>query len=198
MHFPCIWTARWRSDAQLGLSRLRGNLSHRHTRSPPGPPAAAWSWIRPVRRWGWETGTENGRVMAKGRRRSLHPAHHKSGRREGWRGDSADSTTAFWWSAACPSWHSAACGLDGDKGGFVHPLSPLARVCVCACLTQGRCVGALGGNGERDNEVRSRGVAVNPCGTASSELQHAVDNLHDLSGATHGPAHTDAITRPGQ
>lgn len=35
---------------------------------------------------------------------------------------------------------------------------------------------------------------MNRCGTASSELQHPVDNLHDLSGVTHGPAQTDAIT----
>ena len=34
---------------------------------------------------------------------------------------------------------------------------------------------------------------MNHCGTVSSELQHAADNLHDLSGVTHGPAHKDAI-----
>lgn len=35
---------------------------------------------------------------------------------------------------------------------------------------------------------------MNHGGTVSSELQHAADNLHDLSGAAHGPAHTDAMT----
>lgn len=32
---------------------------------------------------------------------------------------------------------------------------PSRCVCVCVCLTQGCCVGTLGGNGERDDEVRS-------------------------------------------
>lgn len=73
---------------------------------------------------------------------------------EGWCGDSADSTTASWRSAACPFWHSAVCGLDGHTDEFVYQMSPLL-VCVCVCLTQGCCVGALGGNGERYDEVRS-------------------------------------------
>lgn len=84
-------------------------------------------------------------MMARGRRRSLHPAHHKSGRREGRRGDSAGSTTAFGWSAACPFWHSAACGLGGDKSGFVHPVSPLPPgVCVRECARVSPRAAALG------------------------------------------------------
>lgn len=88
-------------------------------------------------------------ARGKGRRRSLQWAHQTCGRHECWRGDSVDSTTAFWWSGAC---HSAVCGLVGHKDEFVQQM-PL--LCVCVCVTQGRCVGALGGNGKRDDEVRS-------------------------------------------
>lgn len=53
---------------------------------------------------------------------------------EGWCGDSADSTTASWRSAACPFWHSAVCGLDGHTDEFVYQMSPLL-VCVCVCVS---------------------------------------------------------------
>lgn len=71
----------------------------------------------------------------------------------------------------------------------------MARVCsqqrrVCVCPTEGQSVRALGGNSEGDNEVRAGRVTVNECGTVSSELQNAADDLHRLRGVRHRPART--------
>lgn len=54
-------------------------------------------------------------------------------------------------------------------------------------LTQGHCIGTLGGNREGHNEVRAWWVRVDKGGTVSSELQNAANNLHHLRGITHGP-----------
>lgn len=86
--------------------------THRHTRSLPGPPAAAWSWTEPARCCVWERGKGNGRGRGTERRRCLQKdVRQMSGGRRGWHGDSEDSTTPSGWSFACPSWHSVACGL---------------------------------------------------------------------------------------
>lgn len=121
-------------------SDMRVKQSHRHTRFLPGPPAAAWSWTGPARRWGWATDTENDTVRGKGRRRSLHQAHQMSGRYECWRGDSVDSTTAFWWSVACPFWHAAVCGLKDTK----MSLSTRCHSCWCVCVSVSPRAAALG------------------------------------------------------
>lgn len=61
-------------------------------------------------------------------------------------------------------------------------------------LTQGQSIWALGRNGEGDDKVRARGVGVNECGTVSSELQNAADNLHHLRGVMHRPEKIYGIT----
>lgn len=55
-------------------------------------------------------------------------------------------------------------------------------------LTQGQCVGAPGGDGECDDEVRAGRVGVHESRTVSPELQHTADDLHHLRGVTHRPA----------
>ena len=59
--------------------------------------------------------------------------------------------------------------------------------CVQVLLTQCQCVGALGGDGEGDNEVGAWGVGVDQGGTASPEPEHATHHLHHLTGADHTP-----------
>lgn len=88
----------------------------------------------------------------------------------------------------------ALCSLRAERRVDKATLWPECEanrgVCECVCPTEGQSVRALGGNSEGDNEVRAGRVTVNECGTVSSELQNAVDDLHHLRGVRHRPART--------
>ena len=147
--------------------------------------------------WGRGKGRAKGRDTE--RRRCLTVAHPASCERKGWHGDSVDSTTLCRWSAACPFWLSAACGLNRRTviaGAVSAGANANKSVFSSTSLTQGQSVGALGGNGEGDDEMRARGVHVDEGGTVSSERQHAADHLHHLRGVVHRPVkHTPSETQ---
>lgn len=174
--------------------------SYQHTRFLPGPPAAAWSWTKSVRCWVWGRGRGNGKGKGRERWRDSRRVHQMSSRQQGWHDDSVDSTTPSGWSAACPSWHSVVCGLNGrvlkwksTKGensslaGVMQTEYKRMGVCIWMHLTQGKCVGALGGNGESDNEVRAWRVGVDQSVRVSPELQNSAHDLHHIRGAKHRP-----------
>lgn len=63
-------------------------------------------------------------------------------------------------------------------------------------LTQGQCVGALGGDGEGDDEVGAGRVAVDEGGAVGPQPQHAAQNLHHLGGVAHRPAGAQSEFKP--
>lgn len=54
-------------------------------------------------------------------------------------------------------------------------------------LTQCQAVGALGGDGEGDDEVGAGGVPVDQRGAAGSEPEHSAQHLHHIRWAAHQP-----------
>lgn len=121
--------------------------SHRHSRSLPGPPAAAWFWTEPGRRWAW--GRDRGSVRGSGWER--RPCSRRDDpqmicAQRGWHGDSVGSTIPSERPAACPSWHSGACGLNGNKQCMsVWPTGVInANVCVSVCDCVSPRASALG------------------------------------------------------
>lgn len=92
--------------------------AYQHTRCQPGPPAEASSWTDSLRCCSSGRGRGKGKASNKGRTRDLQRVRQMSCGWWGWHGDSVDSTTPSGWSAACPSLHSAACGLNGRARGL--------------------------------------------------------------------------------